>query len=109
MRNVGFSQSEIEEVLDQVVAILNLGNVDFTDTGNAVQPTLETKDYLITCAELLKVDLASLAKCLTKKSMKIAGETIETSLSLDQSLQARDTFAKQLYSQLFSWIIQKVN
>jgi myosin heavy subunit len=53
MRNVNFSNSEIEEVMDQVVAILNLGNVDFTDTGDAVSPTLETKDYLITSAKYL--------------------------------------------------------
>ena len=65
------------------MAILQLGNVEFTDTGSAVAPTLETKDYLVSCAKLLQVDLTKLAMSLTKKTARIAGEVIETALSLE--------------------------
>ena len=34
MRNINFSEQEIELVLDQVVAILNLGNIEFAESDN---------------------------------------------------------------------------
>ncbi len=61
------------------------------------------------CSKLLGVDLGILVKALTKKSSTIGNEVIVQSLTLEQSYQARDTFAKHLYSNLFSWIVNKVN
>ena len=53
--------------------------------------------------------MGMLIKSLTTKQQKIAKEVIETSLSLDQAYQERDSMCKHLYSQVFSWIVQKVN
>jgi myosin heavy subunit len=43
MRNVQFSEAEVGEVLDCVVAVLNLGNVGFAERENDVGPTIESK------------------------------------------------------------------
>ena len=47
MRNVGFTQDEITQIIDFIVAILNLGNVNFIDTqkpgaGNCATISKET-------------------------------------------------------------------
>ena len=102
MHNVGFSAQEVELVFDQVVAILNLGNVEFDEPVNDNQGPVaggnETTEFLQNCAKLLQVDLKELSKCMTYKSQKIANETILSALSVDQAFQSRDTFAKQLYA-----------
>lgn len=110
MRTVNFTQDEITECFDTVVALLNLGNLKFqeTDSGN-VAPTIQTKSFALKTAELLKVDLKNLLKALTMKVAVIGGEKIESSLSLAQTYQARDTLTKHLYGSLFNWIVQKVN
>jgi myosin-5 len=43
MRNVQFTEAEVGEVLDCVVAVLNLGNVGFAERENDVGPTFESK------------------------------------------------------------------
>ena len=109
MKNVKFTDNEIREVLDCVVAILYIGNVEFAERDQEVGPSYGTKQYLMDCSKILAVDLGTLVNALTKKSSKIGGELIVQSLSAPQAYQARDTFAKHLYGNLFTWIVNKVN
>jgi myosin heavy subunit len=58
MSSVKFSHSQIQEVFDVVVALLNLGNVQFAETSNQiVAPTAESKPFFLKCASLLKCDV----------------------------------------------------
>jgi myosin heavy subunit len=68
MRTINFSHSEIIEVFDTVVALLNLGNVKFQENDSgSVSPTFQTKEYFLKCSQLLKCDLKSLTRALTLK------------------------------------------
>ena len=110
MKNVHFTDQEIAQILDVVVAILNIGNVEFGNLkDDTVGPASQSKEFLTTACNLLQIDMGMLIKSLTTKQQKIAKEVIETSLSLDQAYQERDSMCKHLYSQVFSWIVQKVN
>ena len=42
MRNVGFTEEEINQIIDFIVAILNLGNVDFMETQKSGAGTCAT-------------------------------------------------------------------
>lgn len=57
MRNINFSEKEVSLVLDQIAAILNLGNVEFAEctsgSDDTVAPTLDSKQFAVRCAELL--------------------------------------------------------
>ena len=88
MQNIHFTDDEIEQVLDCVVAVLNLGNVDFglievTGGDFVASPSLETKDYLMTACKLLQIDLKMLIHSMTKMRVTIHNEVIETKLDLD--------------------------
>jgi len=54
MKNVHFSESEIVQILDCVVAVLNIGNVEFgmIDDDKA-GPSADSRDYITNVARLL--------------------------------------------------------
>ena len=62
MRNVHFTDQEIVQIIDSVVAILNMGNVEFGMIDeNKVGPSADSRDYITTSARLFGVDLPSLS------------------------------------------------
>ena len=112
MRNVHFKDAEIAQTIDAVVAILNIGNIEFgyVDADQEQPgPSPESESLCRDAARFLQVDLVQLIHAMTRKKQKIGGETIETPLTIDQAYQARDTLSKHLYGSLFSWIVQKIN
>jgi myosin heavy subunit len=87
-----------------------LGNVEFdmiTDTQPG--PSSKSKEGLHTAAKLLGVDLKNLIKAMTTKKSVVMKEVMISELTLEQSYMARDALCKDLYGNLFSWIIKKVN
>ena len=57
MENVNYNEQEIEQILDCVVAILNMGNVNFRETGSdTIEPKEESRGYIAKAAQWLGVD-----------------------------------------------------
>ena len=112
MRNVHFSDQEIVQILDTVVAILNMGNVEFgmlDENGDKVGPSADSREYITTAARLFGVDLTKLVVALTTKRQIIGKETLDSPLTIDEVYQARDSMCKHIYGTIFSWIVQKIN
>ena len=112
MRNVHFTDQEIVQILDTVVAILNMGNVEFgmlDENGDKVGPSADSREYITTAARLFGVDLTKLVISLTTKRQVIGKETLDSPLTIDEVYQARDSLCKHVYGTIFSWIVQKIN
>nr|XP_020479722.1 unconventional myosin-VIIb-like [Monopterus albus] len=111
MKILTFSDSQCEEILQLLAAILHLGNVSFEAT---TQNNLETSDvskseHFSMAALLLKVQKSSLAKSLTHRSFMTNKERITKPLSPEQASDCRDAFVKAIYDKLFIWIVGKIN
>ncbi|KAI4797686.1 hypothetical protein KUCAC02_024926 [Chaenocephalus aceratus] len=64
---------------------------------------------LVTAASLLEVDPKDVMVCLTTRTLITRGESVATSLSVEQGLDVRDAFVKGIYGRLFVWIVDKIN
>uniref|UniRef100_A0A3Q3AVC3 Myosin Ic, paralog b n=1 Tax=Kryptolebias marmoratus TaxID=37003 RepID=A0A3Q3AVC3_KRYMA len=104
---IGFSDDEVEELLNIIASVLHLGNVQYSEEeGNAcITSDIQIK-YL---ARLLGVNGTALTEALTHKKIIAKGEELVSPLNLEQASSARDALSKAVYGRTFTWLVNKIN
>ncbi|KAJ2939726.1 hypothetical protein O0L34_g17919 [Tuta absoluta] len=112
MQVLGIGDSEREDIIRVLAAVLHLGNVYFHrrqlrhgQEGVQLGGGAEVR----WAAHLLKVPAEDLARALTTRVTAARAERMRSPLPIDQALDARDAFAKALYSSLFNWLVLRIN
>ncbi|EDO44785.1 predicted protein [Nematostella vectensis] len=106
LKVMDFQEDEINDLLQVIAGILQLGNVAFLAAGGA---QVADKNVLENVANLLNIDFYDLGDALTMKSMTLRGEEIQSPLTVDQAEDSRDSMAMNLYACTFKWVIGKIN
>jgi hypothetical protein len=108
---LNYSESEICSIWNIVGAILEIGNLSFTETETPTGSVTEVsnRSYLDNAAALLGITDQKLLDCLTTSVSTVRGETILKQLNLRDTVNAKNAVCKSLYSSLFQHIVGTIN
>ncbi|CAJ1456735.1 unnamed protein product, partial [Effrenium voratum] len=95
------------EVFGIVAGILVMGNIEFSEAGDAAQ--LVDEAPVKKASELLGVELEALKGALLKRMIKVGKDVTMANRTKPQAKAASDAMARLLYGRLFKWLIKCIN
>lgn len=109
MKIIGLSQAEQDEIFRMLAAILWIGNIQFSEdeSGWAQVTDKSVVDFV---AYLLEVTPEQVIHAITIKVLTPrSGEVIESTSNPSQAAATRDALSMAIYSNLFDWIVERMN
>lgn len=108
MSELEFTEDQISSIYSIIAAILNLGEINFTENDDAVS-TIENIETVENIAELLEVDSKKLSWALTNYCVVKNGRAIRKRNSYNEAKDGRDVLANTLFARMVNYIADEIN
>ncbi|CAN8021709.1 unnamed protein product [Ixodes persulcatus] len=111
MKVLMFSDHEIWDILKILAIVLHLGNIKYKPTmiDNLDAVEIVSAGSVQNAAKILEVNQQHLIDALSTRTIFAHGDTVVSTMSVDQSKDVRDAFVKGIYGRMFVWIVNKIN
>lgn len=112
MSSIGITSAQQDMVFALMAGILSLGNVAFEEDsidGTAKGLQADSQTHLSNAAASLGLEASALLKQMTQQNMHVGSQVIVKSQSCEQATDKRDSFAKTIYTMIFSWLVGRIN
>ena len=106
MTDCGLDPKEKSNIFRITAAVLHIGNIVFEEVADGCKPNSESEASASGVAAMLGLDRDALMQAIAYKSMNIGGTESQKALSMIDTKNNRNAFAKSLYSKLFDWIVE---
>ncbi|KAI0244855.1 Myosin type-2 heavy chain 1 [Massospora cicadina] len=109
LETIGINAATQWEILRLCAALLHIGNIQIGGNDKSGANILDTDEALAYACELLKINASEFRRWVMKKQIVTRSDKIISNLSPAQATVVRDSAAKFLYSNLFNWLIDRIN
>mgnify|MGYP001134552380 CR=1 FL=1 len=118
--SLGVDAAIRDSIFDTVAAILHLGNVTFspapnndvTDPDSSSQlaaAAVDNPGEVENAAALLQISPAELTRVLLFREIRMRQAVIQSPLTVERAVNARDTVSKALYAYIFRYLVDTIN
>ena len=110
LKSIGVSGDRLHNLFEAICMVLQLGNLSFMkDPKDDDRSAVRDKKEFGALAGLMGVTEQDLIDCLTERTMKTRNDCYKVPLNADAAQEAADSFAKEIYSKSFLWLVRCIN